>query len=260
MILLELSCVIDIVLGHSLTNLHQDMTSGEFFNYPAVEVGAGFDINQSVSDSQSIPAEMDASDYLVAFSTKTQNYCVGIVDMVDSTKISAQIGPARISRYYQVFLNSMSKILSRFGGFVIKNIGDCLVYYFPESSKPNNKFGFMSCLESSLAMIESHDLICEQLRKEGLPCVDYRISADYGSVILMKSNASDSLDLIGPPVNMCSKINRSAGKNGVVLGGDLHSMVKDLDDYNFKEIKGYSLGFKYDYPIFTLSRKNKSHQ
>lgn len=198
--------------------------------------------------------KMTNQDYLVAFSTQTQNYCVGLIDMVNSTKISASIGQARVSRYYQIFLNSMSRVLSRYGGFVIKNVGDCLVYYFPESAKARRKFGFLSCLESSLAMVEAHDTICKYLQSEGLPPVDYRISNDYGSVVVMKSNSS-SLDMIGPPVNMCSKINHRASKNGIVIGGDLYETAKDFKEYHFKETTGFSLGFKHQYPVYTLSRK-----
>ncbi|MDH5665611.1 MAG: adenylate/guanylate cyclase domain-containing protein [Nitrosopumilus sp.] len=198
---------------------------------------------------------MNPSDYLVAFSGQSKSYCVGLVDMVNSTKIAATIGNKKIPRYYQIFLNSMAKILARFGGFVIKNVGDCLIYYFPESSKSNKKYGFMSCLECSIAMIEYHDTICKRLAKEGLPPVDYRISADYGSVVLMKSNTSESLDMIGAPVNMCSKINYAATKNSSVIGGDLYCMVKKFDDYKFKEIKGFSIGLKHSYPVYEIQRK-----
>ncbi len=197
---------------------------------------------------------MSTSDYLVAFSGQTKNYCVGMVDMVNSTKMAATLGPARISRYYQIFLNSMSKILSRFGGFVIKNVGDCLFYYFPESSKSNRKFGFMSCLECSLAMIENHDDICNVLNRNDLPCVDYRISVDYGLVVLMRANNSQSLDMLGPPVNMCSKINHAATTNGAVIGGDLYTVVKNFNDYKFKKIEEFSLGFKHSYPVYSVRR------
>ena len=229
------------------------LSSEQFFDY---SVGGPSNSESQILETGYDPSSSSRpnnSDYLVEFSANTKSYCVGLVDMVDSTKISAKIGPARVSRYYQIFLNSMSKILSRFGGFVIKNVGDSLFYYFPESSK-NSKYGFMSCLEASLAMIESHDIICEKLRSEGLPCLDYRVSADYGSVIIMKSNTSDSLDMIGPPVNMCSKINRTAKKNGIAVGGDLYQMVKKLD-YTFKPISGFSLGFKVDYPVYSVQRK-----
>ncbi len=208
-----------------------------------------------ISSIENSNPNMSPSDYLVAFSGNTKHYCVGVVDMVNSTKITAILGNTKISGYYQIFLNSMSKILSRFGGFVIKNVGDCLVFYFPESSKSDRKFGFMSCLECSLAMIEYHGTICRILNKEGLPCVDYRVSADYGSVVIMKANNSESIDMIGPPVNMCSKINHVASINGVVIGGDLYSMVKGFGDYKFKEVKGFDLGFRHTYPVYKLHRK-----
>ena len=198
---------------------------------------------------------MKPEDYMVAFSGNTENYCIGIVDMVNSTKIAATLGNKKIQAYYEIFLNSMSNMLSRFGGVVIKNVGDCLVYYFPESSKSNRKFGFMACLESCLAMTERHDDICKILNQNNLPCINYRISADYGSVVLMKSSNSDSIDMIGPPINMCSKINHAAQPNGVVVGGDLHSMVKHFDDYKFKEVKGFSIGFKHLYPVYEVYRK-----
>jgi class 3 adenylate cyclase len=83
--------------------------------------------------------------------------------------------------------------------------------------------------------------------------LDYRVSADYGSVVIMNSNAFNSLDMIGPPVNMCSKINRSASKNGIVIGGDLYQLVKKLD-YTIKPVRGFALGFKVDYPVYSVQR------
>ena len=231
----------------------------KFFDYselaPSPSYGSPSYNLQQNTNANNEEIEMNAADYLVAFSTNTQNYCVGLVDMVNSTQISAIVGPAKISRCYQIFLNSMSRILSKFGGFVIKNVGDCLFYYFPESSKPKRKFGFLSCLEASLAMIESHDRICQKLNEERLPSIDYRVSADYGSVSLMKANNTDSLDMIGPPMNMCSKINRRASNNQIVIGGDLHELVKHFDDYNFKQVESHSNGFKYQYPVFSVTRK-----
>ncbi len=194
------------------------------------------------------------SDYMVAFSGLSKSYCVGIVDMVNSTKISSEMNEIAWCKYYEIFLNSMAKILPRFGGAVIKNLGDSLLYYFPESSRAI-KYGFMSCIECSLSMIDEHDVICENLKKEGLPCLNYRVSTDYGRVVIMKSNNSSSPDLIGPPVNMCAKINHAATTNGAVLGGDLYCMVKEFEDYKFKEIKGFSLGFKYSYPVYSFERR-----
>lgn len=223
-------------------------SSEEFFQYPDLEHDLDQKNNTRIFDSK------QSSEYLVSFLTQPSSYCVGIVDMVNSTKISAQIGPLRASRYYQVFLNSMSKIISEFSGSVIKNVGDCLIYYFPKSGHSDTKYDFTICIECGLAMIKSQKHLSEQLASEGLPGIDFRVSADYGSVLIMKSNVSESLDMIGPPLNMCSKINHLAEKNQFVVGGDLFEMVKKINGYHFKEVKDFSLGFKLSYPVYSVQQ------
>ncbi|QLH09047.1 adenylate/guanylate cyclase domain-containing protein [Candidatus Nitrosotenuis sp. DW1] len=199
-------------------------------------------------------SEPSPSSYCVIFSEKSVRYCIGIVDMVGSTKLAASLGMSKMSRYYQNFLNLMSKIIEVYDGRVIKNVGDCLLFCFPQTDATQNKLEIAKCLECSLAMIDAHEFLCSQMKKEGLPCIDYRISIDYGHVIPMKASDSKSLDIIGPAVNMCSKINRCAKKNGIVAGGDLYHIAKQMDGVAFKEIKGYSAGFKLSYPVYQLTR------
>ncbi len=148
----------------------------------------------------------------------------------------------------------MSKIVEVYDGRVIKNVGDCLLFCFPQKATLQNKSAIVKCLECSLAMIDAHKFLCNQMKKDGLPCIDYRISLDYGHVIPMRASDSKSLDMIGPAVNMCSKINRCAEKNGIVVGGDLYQIAKQIDGITFKEIKGYSVGFKLSYPIYQITR------
>ena len=197
--------------------------------------------------------KMTTPDYLVAFSGLAKNYCIGIVDMVNSTKISAEMNEFEWCRYYEIFLNSMAKILPRFGGKVIKNQGDSLLYYFPESSR-TTQFALTSCIESAFAMKEEHEKINEILKRERLPKMNYRISLDYGKVVIMNSKNSSTPDLIGPPVNMCTKINHIAKTNGIVVGGDLYQNLKHIKDYKYSQREGFSIGFKYSYPVYEITR------
>jgi len=200
---------------------------------------------------QNIPA------FTVAISNTSKNFCVGLVDVVNSTKITAKLPQNKVAGYYEIFLNSMANILNKFGGVVIKNIGDSLLFYFPESCHPKRKYGFMSFIECALAMVQEHEQINERLQNEGLPPVDYRISADYGLVSLMKSTNA-SIDIIGTPVNMCAKINHQAPVNGIIIGGDLYQMVRNFEEYYFKGAEGFSIGLKNTYPIFTVRRKHSN--
>ncbi|MDX1372596.1 MAG: adenylate/guanylate cyclase domain-containing protein, partial [Nitrososphaeraceae archaeon] len=135
---------------------------------------------------KSIPS---TSDYLVAFSTRSQSYCVGYIDIVNSTKISASLSADKLSLYYEIFLNSMSKIIGKLGGKVIKNIGDCLLYYFPNSVN-SSEDGLTNCLDCGLAMLSARKIISEEMVSKGLPKINYRVSADYGAVIKMNTSNS----------------------------------------------------------------------
>ena len=202
----------------------------------------------------SVDPNKETPEYSIIMSDHSQNFCVGMVDIVNSTRIATMLPRSQIGTYYEIFLNSMAKVLARFGGMAIKNMGDSLLFFFPESSHQNRKYGFMSCLECVLAMAEEHDKISEKLKLEGLPQMDYRVSVDYGDVSVMKSN-NNSIDLIGTPVNMCAKINRQAPVNGIVVGGDLYEIAKNFGEYYFKKAQGFSVGLKPSYPIYSVRRK-----
>jgi len=64
-----------------------------------------------------------------------------------------------------------------------------------------------------------------------------------------------AIDVIGIPVNICSKINPTAPINGAIIGSDLYQLVKDFDDYSYNQIKAYSVGLKQSYPIYSVQRK-----
>ncbi len=56
-------------------------------------------------------------------------------------------------------------------------------------------------------MIQANSILNENLHGNGLPSISYRISANYGLVELATSTNSNGVDLFGPTVNICSKIN-----------------------------------------------------
>ena len=227
------------------------LNAKEFFDYPYPAPNhAGISTIQSMRNEES--TMMTTSDYLVAFSTQSHSYCVGCVDIVNSTKISASMPSHKLSCYYETFLNSMSRIIGKFGGKVIKNVGDCLLYYFPDSVDSKID-GITKCLDCGLAMTKAQNIICRQLTLQKLPCLSYRVSADCGPVLIMNTTDSTSLDLIGPPVNMCTKINRCANCNEFVIGGDLYERVRKLDGYSFQQAPSRNVGFKQSYPVYKVS-------
>ncbi len=214
-------------------------------------------VNKLISSTRWSENTYEQNPFTVAISKTTQNFCVGIVDIANSTKITAKLPSSKTAIYYEFFLNHMATVLNKFDVTLIKNIGDSLLFCLPESSDPKKTDSLRTFLECILTMAETHDFLQEKYQSEGLPTIDYRISADYGSMSTMKSNSS-LVDLIGTPINICSKINSQAPVNGIAIGGDLNGMVKDFDEYYCKESESFSVGLKNSYPIYSLRRKHTS--
>jgi two-component system response regulator ChvI len=198
----------------------------------------------------------------ISFSTQSQNFCVCFVDMVDSTKITAEAtNKEKVRKYYSIFINTMATIARNFGAKVIKNTGDCLISYYPKTSDSTNKSAFKDVIECGLTMIDASPIISAKLKQEGLLSISYRISADYGAVEVAKSITSQNYDFFGSTVNLCAKINSKAPPNGMVIGGDLYQIVKkSYDYYRFEELGGYSIvSFKHPYPIYSVISKNRNN-
>ena len=192
----------------------------------------------------------------ISFSGLCKSCCVGVVDIVDSTRVTATLTNEEMCEYYRIFLNLMGYIGQKFDAVVVKNIGDSLLYYFPETDECKDKNSLRKVLECSFAMIESHHLINRLMYEYGLPPIHYRVSSDYGKITIAKSHNSD-IDLFGSTVNVCTKMNAFALPNHIVIGGDLYQVVRTFNEYGFGIITGYSLGLKLDYPIYSVHRTKK---
>jgi len=191
----------------------------------------------------------------ISFSGLRNSYCIGVVDMVNSTRVTTHLEHGKMCEYYRIYLNSMSEIAKEFGAVVVKNIGDSLLYYFPDTCDAEDTSSIQIALECSLAMVYSCKDINKLMSEYGLPSVSYRVSSDYGSLTIAKSSSSTCEDIFGPTVNMCSKINSIAMPNSIVIGGDLYQIARHFSDYEFHSLVGYSAGVRLDYPIYALCKR-----
>lgn len=69
----------------------------------------------------------------------------------------------------------------------------------------------------------------------GVPKIDFRISFDYGYLTIMK-DMENKIDLVGPTINTCSKINSLCPINDMIIGGDLYEKTKDFEEYKIKKL------------------------
>src|ERR671919_1854145 len=209
----------------------------------------------------------DLASEEISFLDRSMNCCIGFVDMLNSTKVIAEIyNRQKIGQYYSIFINTMAILVKNYGAKIVKNAGDALIFYFPDSSDPAHEAAFKDILECFTVMILARDIINAKLDAHNLLPVSYRISADYGRVEVATSTSSRTEDLFGSPMNICAKINSMAEPNGIVIGGDLYQIIKSFsfvnnnnNVYEFKELRGgYSVGFDNVYPVYSALGKNNN--
>jgi class 3 adenylate cyclase len=193
-------------------------------------------------------------DILLQFSDHSEQYCVCMVDIMNSTKITLNLSESETSEFYRIFLNSIASTVRNFGGIVVKNIGDALLFYFPVIHSEEEST-LKKCLDCCLALGELHEDIVKKLEKQKLPIFDYRISSTYGIVRIAKTSTSSINDIFGNTVNRCAKINRLAPANGLIIGEEFYNNAKIFDDYIFKKIDTKFISPESDYLVYHVSRK-----
>jgi class 3 adenylate cyclase len=189
------------------------------------------------------------------FSGKSHNCCVCVVDIIGSTKLVSKIPVSKISIFYSTFLNSMANIVEKNNGKIVKSMGDALLFYFEDSLE--NYIG--ATLRCGLEIVDARDKINNILNENSLPSISYRVSSDYGLVLVGSSSISAVDDIFGSVVNMCSKINPLGNPNGMVIGNDFHLIAKSLlHGFQFHEIKINPVtGLTNNYQIFDVKENNR---
>jgi len=169
-----------------------------------------------------------------------------------------------IRRYYSTFINSVSDLVKSSNGKVVKNIGDCLLFYFPKTSNDKNENAFREVIEYALAVLNRRFSINDELAKQHLPPFNFRISIDYGVVDLALVGDYSQIDLFGSTLNLCSKINSSSLSipNEIIIGDNFYRVLKSFSsidkDYNFSNNGEYKITETIGYPTYNLQTKRSS--
>jgi class 3 adenylate cyclase len=177
-----------------------------------------------------------------------------MVDMVDSTRTTCQLGNScRLRLFYELFINSLSGIAEGFDGRVVKNGGDSIICYFPRTKDCIDRSRLLSVLTCGLEMINARMALNRGLHSIGLPAVSYRVSADYGRHEVAKGLEPDTIDLFGPTMSLCAKINALSPANSLVIGGDLYEIVKSISEFIIHKYGEYRLDEKKGYLLYLVS-------
>ena len=198
----------------------------------------------------------------IRFSGDSIKSCVGFIDLVDSTKNTITLANLEsIRKYYSTFINSTSQVVKSYNGKVIKNIGDCLLFYFPKTTDFKDMKVFKDTIDGGFKILDERSIVNQELSKEHLPPFNYRISMDYGIVDLALVGDYSQIDLFGSTINLCSKINSSLSiPNDITIGDNFYRILKSfsaiVNNYNFINNGEYRITESNRYSTYIVKRKN----
>ena len=198
----------------------------------------------------------------VSFSGVTIKSCVGFIDLVDSTTNIATIDNLEsIRKYYSTFINSISKIVKSYGGKVLKNIGDCILFYFPKTSDINDTNSFQEAIACDFKILDERYKINDDLTRKHLPLFNFRMSLDYGVLDLALVGDYSQTDLFGSTLNLCAKINSSSLsiQNEIIIGDKLYKVLQSsniVNNYYFINNGEYKIKETNRYSTYNIRRIN----
>ena len=205
----------------------------------------------------------------IRFSEDSIKSCVGFIDLVDSTKNTITMeGFENIRKYYSTFINSITETVKSYRGKIIKNIGDCLLFYFPKTTDNKNIDAFRETIECCFKILDERYKINNELARQHLPPFNYRISIDYGVVDLALVGDYSQIDLFGSTVNLCSKINSSSSlsaPNEIIMGDNIYKILKSfptiaiVNNYDFIKNGEYKITETNRYSTYNIRRRKKNN-
>jgi class 3 adenylate cyclase len=131
----------------------------------------------------------------------------------------------------------MASVIRQHNGFVLKFVGDAVIGYFnAEDNALLVSDNAVNCAKSMITVIEKG--INPILNQYDYPDLMVKIGVDYGQSIVVRYGANETtshVDLMGPVMNIASKIQGMAKPNQILIGQDVYQRIHPITQENFKE-------------------------
>jgi len=198
-------------------------------------------INNALENGYEYTRTIDSSEKFLRKSVFQQiNMVVLYVDLVGSTKMSAELPSDKLSTLISSFSQEMAYVINAHNGYVLKFVGDAVIGYFVENE--TNSFqtvdNAVGCAESMMKVVNQgiNPILIE---KAGLSEISIKIGIDFGKNVIVRYGADEKMayvDLLGPTMNLASKIQDLAKPNQILVGQEIHDRLHPSIQEFFSDI------------------------
>lgn len=165
--------------------------------------------------------------------TKT-NVVVMYVDIAGSTQMSHDLPSLNLALIIQIFSQEVSLSIEKFGGYVLKFVGDAVIGLFP--SDYDQKKAIINSLDCARYIQKvMRNGINPVFKKHSIPEIAVKIGIEYGSALVLlygKNIAHAHIDLIGFSISITAKITSLSFPGEVIVGENIfHNLDESQKKY-----------------------------
>ena len=204
--------------------------------WKALKVKSDFDI--SLEETQNV---------LKHYAESKASFVIIHVDLVDSTKLSMTLPIDRLTTIIQAFAQELSLVISSYGGYVLKYIGDAILAFFIVNSQKDLYLRCINAVDCGCTMIKVvRQGINPILNQSDYPELRIRIGIDVGKNAVVKFGwntytsgekviaKAPYFDILGYTISIATKMTAFAKPDQIVIGQLVYNVLEDQQKSTFR--------------------------
>ena len=217
-------------------NIDYAIKHAQLSMWKALKVKPDFDISME-----------ETQNALKNYAESKATFVILHVDLVDSTKLSMTLPIDRLTTIIQAFAQELSLVISSYGGYVLKYIGDAILAFFIVDSQNDLYFRCINAVECGCTMLKIvRQGINPILNQSDYPELRIRIGIDVGKNAVVKfgwnthtmdgkdiAKAPD-FDILGYTISIATKMTAFAKPDQIVIGQLVYDVLKDEQKSTFR--------------------------
>ena len=167
-------------------------------------------------------------------------------DVVNFTETTDKLESEDLTHLLNRYLTEMSNIALEHGATIDKYIGDAIMVFFGDPESKGVKEDARACVRMAIAMLRRmRELHAEWQELGAVKPFHLRIGIDTGYVTVGNFGSDDRMDytIIGSVVNLTARLQSFAEIDGILLGHETYSLVKDevaVEEREPVKVKGFA--------------------
>lgn len=167
-------------------------------------------------------------------------------DLINFTEITDKLESEDLTHLLNRYLTEMSNIALEYGATIDKYIGDAIMVFFGDPESKGIKEDARDCVRMAVAMLRRmRELHAEWQELGAEKPFHLRIGINTGYVTVGNFGSEDRMDytIIGSVVNLTARLQSYAETDGILLGHETYSLVKDevaAEEQEPIKVKGFA--------------------